>query len=167
MVSAECSFRSSTIPISGICTSYVSLPSVFQLRCTLLDKPLAENNATVDGVVKTASSQKQGVFCLEGWSNVKKEKVMNVLIKVLSKTCFISSLATTHEKVDAEFMARHLVDAVNDFSGVEYVHSIVSNNASSCVKATRLGAEISPGIMPLQAIPHAHEGPRRCIHHCS
>lgn len=51
----------------------------FRLAGTFIDNLFKEMKATLDAVVKTASSHTQGFICFDVWSNVNKEHVMNFL----------------------------------------------------------------------------------------
>lgn len=159
IVSSGCSFLIVTNPHSANLIHRLrrmySIPSTYQLSGPLLEKPFDETKATVDAVIGTAATHAQAVIYFDSCESINREHVMNILVKVDANKFFIDSLATATERVKEEFMANHLITAVDNLSSPDCVCGVVSDNASSCVKAKHLVAEYFPGLMPSQNVLHA------------
>ena len=99
-----------------------------------------------------------GTIVFDGWDDVNRSSVVNVLLRVESKSTmksfFLDSVFTGYAKVGATEYVKIIEKVMGDFGGLKRVCGIASDSARACVNARNALARKYPGLIGMQDRAH-------------
>lgn len=132
-------------------------PNVNQLRDKELDAAVKRVGASVQPLLDSASCT-DGVptgfsFCSDGWTDVSKHPLINVLVTTAAGTVFLRAYDATGKHKTAEYLAGLIREQLLDL-GADNCVLVVTDNAAACKAAGALLEEAFPHISWLGCLAH-------------
>ncbi|CAA0840437.1 Unknown protein [Striga hermonthica] len=109
-------------------TGYIP-PNYDRLRTTLLAQEKAHINVKVHHI-KESWNKKGLSICSDGWSNIQRNPLINIMAASESGALFLSSTNASREVKDAEYVANIFIRAIEDV-GPNNVVQVITDNASN------------------------------------
>ncbi|CAA0809034.1 Unknown protein [Striga hermonthica] len=109
-------------------TGYIP-PSYDGLRTTLLAQEKAHINVKVHHI-KESWNKKGLSICSDGWSDIQRNPLINIMAASESGALFLSSTNASGEVKDAEYVANIFIRAIEDV-GPNNVVQVITDNASN------------------------------------
>ncbi|KAG6483521.1 hypothetical protein ZIOFF_060169 [Zingiber officinale] len=117
-------------------------PGYNLLKTSLLQKEKAHIGKLLEPT-KAAWKQKGVSICSDGWSDVQRKPLINIMVVYKSGPMFLKTINCEGEYKDKAFISKLLINVINEV-GHQNVVQVVTNNASVCKAAGLLRNKITP-----------------------
>ncbi|GBC25662.2 ribonuclease H-like domain-containing protein [Rhizophagus irregularis DAOM 181602=DAOM 197198] len=136
--------------IKILCPAY-SLPSRQQLSANMLNSEISHIQIKINGILENETCLTLG---LDGWTSPVGQSFYAFIIFTKSGKEFIHSIQNlSKESHTSQYIAKKIIEVIESV-GAEKFSAVVSDNASSMVKAKKLVNEKYENIMPIRCIDH-------------
>ncbi|XP_075499728.1 uncharacterized protein LOC142538252 [Primulina tabacum] len=127
-------------------------PGYNLLRTTLLQREKAHIEKLLEPT-KAAWKQKGVSICSDGWSDVQRRPLINIMAVCESGPMFLKAINCEGEYNDKSFISKLLIDAINEV-GHQNVVQVVTDNAPVCKAAGLLVEAKYPHIFWIPCVVH-------------
>jgi hypothetical protein len=110
-------------------------PSYHAMRTTLIEPTKKHVEAEVKKATKQSIEVYGATICTDGWDNVTRQPLMNVMLSCHAGDIFLGSMDTTGNKKMKAYIATELKKFIEDV-GPRFVTQICTNNATNMLGAT-------------------------------
>ncbi|KAG6497607.1 hypothetical protein ZIOFF_045511 [Zingiber officinale] len=137
---------------SSFCTSGYLPPGYNLLRTSLLQKEKAHIGKLLEPT-KAAWKQKGVSICSDGWSDVQRRPLINIMVVCESGPMFLKAINCEGEYKDKAFISKLLINTINEV-GHQNVVQVVTDNAPVCKVAGLLVEAKYPHIFWTPCVVH-------------
>lgn len=112
-------------------------PTYHHMRNQLLDKCYTNTQQDVERLIINAMDQSGCTIVSDGWSNVQRRPLINIMVVSPRGECFIKAVDSAGEIKSGFYIASIISDVINEI-GEKNVIQVVMDNAANCRAAGRI-----------------------------